>query len=114
MLFSIGLFLGFLFGIFIHEAFTAFNLHKKLKDNREYIYTYLLTNSKDETLEHYTLKRFFPKYFIFLCICIVGIFLSHYLSLNWSLLGFGTSLGLVILCRVYNRSIFQNIWKILK
>jgi len=110
----IGWFIGFIFGMILYEAIATFNLHKKLKSNREYIYKYLLTNNKNETLEHYVLRKFFPRYFIFLCVFIVGTFLSHYLSLKWSLVGFGISLGLVLLCRVYNRSIFQNIWKILK
>lgn len=112
LLFYIGFIFAFFLGALVHESVLFFNLHKKLKNNREYIYKYLMVNNKNETLEHYTLKKFFPKYFIFLIVFLIGYLIAPFITTKILLIIGGISI--LVIGRIYNRNIFQNIWNVLK
>lgn len=91
-----------LLGGLCFEGIFAFLLHYKLKNNRAYIYKFLLSNGK-ETLEDYVLKKFFPKYFIwlFVSLCWLMIFNGYYSILS----------SLLLFIRLFNYQIFYNIWE---
>jgi len=113
MLFYITILFTLLLGALLTEGIFSYLLHINLKDNRQYIYTYLLKNENDITLEEYTLKTFFPKYFVILLYFILSLLIGNSLPHFYSIILYTASLTGLIGLRVYNRHIFNNIWQII-
>ena len=101
------------FGCLFMEMVLIMKLHKKLKNSRAYIYNYLVTNSKDETLERYVLRSFFPKYLIFL-LCFFSLSTISYFH-PYATAKVVESIVFISLlaARIYNRKIFSSIWNVL-
>lgn len=89
-------------------------IHKKLmmtfRNNRYYVFKYLAVNSKNETLEKYILKQFLPKYFGILGLLFVIQTLGHLFMAPADPVICGLIVVSVILLRVYNRTIFSDLW----
>jgi hypothetical protein len=98
-------------GATFSEAVLFLLLHKKLHNNRAYIYKFLLTNDSGETLEDYVIRQFFPRYFIQLFCLLSVMVVSHILPHPFILLL--SSIGLITFLRIFNRNIFSNLWTII-
>ena len=113
MLFYILGFLFFSFGLLFSEAITSLCLVKKLKNNKDYILTFLLRNQKNETLEEYFLNSFFPRYFISLFFLLLLCFVNQIYYAD-SIIKYGCILGSLTYLRMFNIRIFSALWKIIK
>ena len=98
-------------GLLTESLFTILVM-KALRNNRQYIYTFLVS-SKQKTLETYVLRSFFPKYIGILGLLLASSIGLHYLVFSHILVNYILILVILLFLRIYNRNVFSNLWTVL-
>lgn len=92
------------------EALTQIKTMKTFRNTRYYIFKYLAVNLQKVTLEHYLLKQFFPKYLGILFGAFSLTLAGHYFMKGADPYICVVIIIAVLLLRVYNRTIFSDLW----
>ena len=101
-----------LLGGLLTEGILALFLQHKLRNADSYIRIFLLSDGK-RTLESYILNSFFPVYFIWLICCLVILLANNIYYQKYMLIVYIVLICLLVIVRLFNRTVFSTIWKVL-
>ena len=94
----------------ITESVLTLLIMRKLKNNRQYIYKFLMSNKKQRTLEQYVSRTFIPRYIFTLFVLLDLSIVLHYTK-QYSLI-YLLIFSILIFLRSYNRNVFSTVWEV--